>query len=148
MAKSIAETVVAKIRAAGKEGKRAIAALENEKRKLMKEWHKRIKPIEKQIERLHLAVAVATGKSYSPAQQEKPKRGGHRTRRSAETIHALLADVHKFISDHDDGVTGPQILEYCKGAIHGSVKAAFKTYAPELKIKTTGAKRNMKYFAA
>jgi len=74
------------------------------------------------------------------------KRRGKRKRRSREELDALAEEIFKFIgSKGKGGVTGKEIQAQF-GPMVPSVNAWLKLYSPA-KVKTTGAKSKMRYYA-
>ncbi len=81
-----------------------------------------------------------------PASTRKKRRRGKRIRRSREEIEALANEVVEFIkAKGKDGVSGTDIKARF-GDLFPSVNAWLKNYS-KAKVKTTGIKSKMKYFA-
>lgn len=96
--------------------------------------------IDRELARLGGGTRGATGKVARGA-----KRAG-RKRRSRSDLEARAAEVVQFISDKGkEGATGKEIKAQF-GALLPSVNAWLKNYS-KAKVRTTGAKAAMRYYA-
>jgi len=80
------------------------------------------------------------------AEQASPKRTGKRKRRSREELTALAQEIVSFIRDKGKEGAAAKDLQGQFGPLVPSVNAWLKLYSP-VKVKTSGAKAKMRYFA-
>jgi hypothetical protein len=74
------------------------------------------------------------------------RRSGKRKRRSREELNALAQEVVSFIREKGKAGAAAKDLQVQFGPLVPSVNAWLKLYSP-VKVKTTGVKAKMRYFA-
>jgi hypothetical protein len=81
-----------------------------------------------------------------PTEVIGPKRQGKRTRRSRDELTAIAENVISFIRGKGKNGAAAKELQAQFGPLVPSVNAWLKNYSP-VKVKTTGSKAQMRYFA-